>query len=93
VREALADRALIVRAGLIVGRYDSTDRFAYWPRRVAAGGTLLAPGTPEDPLQCIDVRDLADWMLHTTAARHSGTFNAAGQLMHTSATSSTSAVQ
>lgn len=82
VREALGDRALIVRAGLIVGRYDSTDRFAYWPRRVAAGGTLLAPGTPEDPLQCIDVRDLADWILHAAAARHSGTFNAAGQLMH-----------
>ncbi len=79
VREAFADRALIVRAGLIVGRYDSTDRFAYWPRRIAAGGTVLAPGAPEDPLQSIDVRDLADWILRAAAAKRAGAFNATGR--------------
>ena len=79
VRDAFGDRGLIVRAGLIAGRYDSTDRFAYWPRRVAAGGQVLAPGAPEDPLQCIDVQDLADWMLRVAAAGTGGTFNVAGR--------------
>ena len=79
MRDAFGDRALIVRAGLIAGRYDSTDRFAYWPRRVAAGGQVLAPGAPEDPLQCIDVQDLADWMLRAAAVGTAGTFNVAGR--------------
>ena len=79
VREAFGDRALIVRAGLIVGRYDPTDRFTYWPRRISAAGTVLAPGAPEDDLQSIDVRDLADWILRASAAGSAGVFNAAGR--------------
>jgi 2'-hydroxyisoflavone reductase len=79
VRDAFGDRALIVRAGLIVGRYDPTDRFAYWPRRIAAGGSVLAPGAPADATQSIDVQDLADWILRAAAAGRSGTFNAAGR--------------
>jgi 2'-hydroxyisoflavone reductase len=81
VREAFGDRALIVRPGLIVGRYDSTDRFTYWPRRIAAGGTVLAPGAPGNPLQSIDVRDLADWILRAAPAGCAGAFNAAGRQM------------
>lgn len=82
VREAFGDRALIVRSGLVVGRYDSTDRFAYWPRRIAAGGTVLAPGAPGDLLQSIDVRDIADWILRAASAGRAGIFNAAGRQMH-----------
>jgi 2'-hydroxyisoflavone reductase len=82
VRQAFGERALIVRAGLIVGRYDPTDRFAYWPRRIAAGGTVLAPGASEDPLQSINVRDLADWILRAAAAGRAGVFNAAGRQVH-----------
>src|SRR5439155_10157865 len=60
---AMPGRALHVRAGLIIGPYDPTDRFAYWPRRIARGGAVLAPSPPEQPIQFIDVRDLAAWML------------------------------
>ena len=53
------DRTLVVRPGLIVGPYDPTDRFTYWPARIAEGGTVLAPGDPGARTQVIDVRDLA----------------------------------
>jgi 2'-hydroxyisoflavone reductase len=59
VEAAFGDRATVVRPGLIVGPHDSTDRFSYWPKRIAKGGRVLAPGSPSDPLQFIDVRDLA----------------------------------
>jgi len=65
----LNDRALHVRAGLIVGPNDLSDRFTYWPHRVARGGEILAPGDPHAPIQFIDVRDLALWTLVATEAR------------------------
>jgi 2'-hydroxyisoflavone reductase len=73
---AFPGRAAIVRPGYIVGPGDPTDRFTYWPARIARGGDVLAPGAPDDPLQWIDVRDLADWLV--TLAEHgtAGTFNA-----------------
>ncbi|HET7729150.1 MAG TPA: NAD-dependent epimerase/dehydratase family protein, partial [Usitatibacter sp.] len=71
VREAFGDRALIVRPGLIVGPHDPTDRFTYWPVRVARGGAVLAPGRPERRVQLIDVRDLAAFMISLVDA---GTF-------------------
>lgn len=71
-------RALILRPGLIVGPYDPTDRFTYWPHRVALGGEILAPGRPERPIQFIDVRDLAEWALDMIARREAGTFNVNG---------------
>ena len=52
-----------MRPGLIVGPWDPSDRFTYWPRRIAAGGDVLLPGGPERPVQFIDGRDLAGWML------------------------------
>ena len=78
VEETFGDRALLVRPGLIVGPHDSTDRFTWWPRRIAAGGPTLAPGDPEDPVQFVDVRDLAEWTLDATEAGLGGVFNATG---------------
>ena len=76
--EELPGRVLHVRAGLIVGPHDYSDRFTYWPRRVAEGGEVLAPGDPGRQVQFIDVRDLAGWVLDTSEARKAGTFNATG---------------
>ena len=78
VAEAFAERATIVRPGLIVGPYDGTDRFTYWVRRVARGGTTLAPGLPQRRVQLIDARDLAEWIVALLQARRSGSFNATG---------------
>jgi 2'-hydroxyisoflavone reductase len=76
--ELMPGRVLNVRAGLIVGPHDHTDRFTYWPRRVSEGGDVLAPGDPSRPVQFIDVRDLAAWILLSTERRLTGTFNATG---------------
>ena len=76
--EEMPGRVLNVRAGLIVGPHDYSDRFTYWPRRVAEGGEVLAPGDPERQVQFIDVRDLAGWVLDMTEAKRAGTFNATG---------------
>jgi 2'-hydroxyisoflavone reductase len=76
--EEMPGRVLTVRAGLIVGPHDYSDRFTYWPRRVAEGGEVLAPGRPERQVQFIDVRDLAAWALDMAEARRAGTFNATG---------------
>ena len=78
VRDAFADRALVVRPGLIVGPHDTTDRFPYWPRRLARGGEVLAPGSPDAPVQVIDARDLAAWMVTLLERGVAGTFNATG---------------
>lgn len=78
VEEALPGRTLIVRPGLIVGPYDPTDRFSYWPYRVARGGEMLAPGRPERLVEVIDARDLAEWILRMATERATGTYNAAG---------------
>lgn len=76
--ESMPGRVLNARAGLIVGPHDYSDRFTYWPRRVAEGGEVLAPGDPERQVQFIDVRDLAAWVLDMVEARRAGTFNATG---------------
>jgi 2'-hydroxyisoflavone reductase len=73
---AFKGRASIVRPGYIVGPLDPTDRFTYWPVRVARGGEMLAPGTSADPVQVIDVRDLAAWMMQLVEARTTGIYNA-----------------
>jgi 2'-hydroxyisoflavone reductase len=78
VERALPGRALIVRPGLIVGPNDPTDRFTYWPVRVAAGGEVLAPDGPSYRTQLIDVRDLAGWILTMLERSATGTFNATG---------------
>jgi 2'-hydroxyisoflavone reductase len=78
VREAFGAGATVVRPGLIVGPGDLTDRFTYWPVRIERGGEILAPGTPDDPAQWIDVRDLTEWMVRLGESRTGGTFNAVG---------------
>jgi len=75
---ALPGRVLSVRAGLILGPYDNDERFAWWLRRVARGGEVLAPGSPEALVQFIDVRDLAAWMVRSAEQRVAGVFNATG---------------
>ena len=74
--EAFKGRSSIVRPGYIVGPLDGSDRFTYWPVRASKGGEMLAPGTPKDPVQVIDVRDLAAWMMKLAEARTTGYFNA-----------------
>ena len=68
----------IVRPGYIVGPRDETDRFTYWPHRIAQGGEVLVPGDGNDPVQIIDGRDLGEWMMRLAEARTLGTFNAVG---------------
>lgn len=75
---AMPGRVLTLRAGLIVGPYDPTDRFTYWPLRVSRGGDVLAPGRPERRVQFIDARDLAAWILRAAASRLTGVFNVTG---------------
>jgi len=78
VAEAFPAGALIVRPGLIVGPHDPTDRFTYWPRRLARGGEVLAPGDPGRQVQLIDARDLAAWLVRMIEGRQTGVFNATG---------------
>ena len=76
VEERFRGRALIVRPGLIVGPGDPTDRFTYWPRRAELGRRLLAPAPPDGPVQVIDVRDLAEWIVRMVEGGSTGAFNA-----------------
>ena len=71
-------RATVVRPHLIVGPGDNTDRFTYWPVRIARGGEVMAPGDPADRVQIIDVRDLARFCILCLEERHTGAYNALG---------------
>jgi 2'-hydroxyisoflavone reductase len=75
VAAAVGDRAFICRPGLIVGPGDPSGRFTYWPTRVAGNEEVLAPGTPTDLVQMIDVRDLATWLLIAAETRRIGTLD------------------
>jgi 2'-hydroxyisoflavone reductase len=75
---AMPGRVANVRPGLIVGPDDPSDRFTYWPVRVARGGEVLAPGSPDDPVQFIDARDLGAWLVRLVEDRTTGVFNAMG---------------
>src|SRR5215469_6008064 len=72
---AFGDRALLARAGLILGPYEIVGRMPWWLRRLEQGGDVLAPGPPELPLQYIDCRDLAAWLLHAADTGTGGAFN------------------
>ena len=71
-------RALNVRPGYIVGPRDSSDRFTYWLLRTQRGGDMVVPGDPSDPIQVIDGRDLADWIVRMVEANQHGVYNAVG---------------
>lgn len=83
VREAAASHT-IIRPGLIVGPGDRSGRFSYWPHRLAATGRgeeVLAPGSPDDAVQLIDVRDLAHWIVGCAASERAGTYDGVGPAM------------
>src|ERR1700730_15985820 len=76
--EAMPGRVLNVRAGLLVGPYDYSDRFTYWVHRVAQGGEVLAPGQPGRRVRVMDARDLAERIIRMTEIRQTGIYNATG---------------
>ena len=78
--DALPGHAVVARPGLIVGPHDPSGRFGYWPERIAEGGDVLAPGDPQAPVQFIDARDLAAWLLKQAADGSIGTYNLTGPL-------------
>ena len=73
-----ADRTFVVRPGLIVGPYDPTDRFTYWPLRFARGGDVLVPDDLDARVQWIDARDLAAFVVHAIERELAGEVNAVG---------------
>ena len=83
VHQALGDRALVARAGLILGPHEDVGRLPWWLRRLAAGGEVLAPGPPDLPLQLIDARDLARFVLDAAPTGHGGPFNVVSRPGHT----------
>ncbi|MCX4529440.1 MULTISPECIES: NAD-dependent epimerase/dehydratase family protein [unclassified Streptomyces] len=80
--DAFGERALLVRAGLILGPYENVGRLPWWLNRAARGGPMLAPGPREMPLQYIDVRDLAAWTLDAAEAGLGGPYNVASSIGH-----------
>ncbi|HEX4723496.1 MAG TPA: NAD-dependent epimerase/dehydratase family protein [Pseudonocardiaceae bacterium] len=78
VRDAVGDRAFIVRPGLITGPDDGSDRFGYWPARFARGGRVLVPDAPAQPMQHIDVRDLAAWIVTAAETGRTGNYDGIG---------------
>ena len=77
-RRAFGSQLLVVRPGLIAGPNDTTHRFGYWVRRIARGGEVVVPQPPDAPVEFIDVRDLASWMLLALERGLTGTYNANG---------------
>ena len=75
LESAVPGRYVAVRAGYIVGPYDNTDRFSSWVERAARSEPFLVPGESDAPLQMIDVRDLAAWILGAAEARLRGPYN------------------
>lgn len=78
VFESCGEKALIIRPGLIVGPYDTSDRFTYWPWRMKQGGPALIPDRPDQAVQIIDARDLAHWTLDMLEKGVCGVFNGTG---------------
>ena len=78
VLDAFGEHGVVVRPTYIVGPGDTTDRFPYWPQRLARGGETLAPGRRDDPVQCVDVRDLAAFYVTLIEAGRAGVYDAAG---------------
>ncbi len=81
VRDVYPNNHTIVRPGWIVGPGDNNHLFTYWPVRINRGGEVLAPGTPDDPMQVIDVRDLGTWVVDMLERSEAGSYNAVGPVM------------
>ncbi|MFJ8582855.1 NAD-dependent epimerase/dehydratase family protein [Micromonospora sp. NPDC093277] len=80
--QVFGDRALLARAGLILGPGEDIGRLPWWLRRIARGGEVLAPGPRDLPVQYIDVRDLASWLLDRGAEGAGGAYNVIGRTGH-----------
>jgi len=78
VEASMPGRFANIRPGLIVGPLDGTDRFTWWPHRIARGGEVLAPGIPDGPIQVVDVRDLCAWSLDVAEQKLTGYYNVVG---------------
>jgi 2'-hydroxyisoflavone reductase len=78
LEEVLPGRVLNVRSGLLVGPYDNSDRFTYWPHRVAQGGEVLVPAMSDPDVHVIDARDTAEWCVRMMEAGRAGVYNAIG---------------
>ncbi len=79
IEHAFPDRTLVMRLGLVCGPYDESDRTTYWVSRVAQGGEMLAPGEPDQPIQVVDARDLADFAMLALEKKFTGVYNCTGQ--------------
>jgi 2'-hydroxyisoflavone reductase len=79
---AFGERAILARAGLILGPFEDVGRLPWWLLRLDRGGEVLAPGPPELELQYIDARDAAAWMLDVAAAAGSGAYNMVSRTGH-----------
>jgi 2'-hydroxyisoflavone reductase len=79
VRDAMGDRAFVVRPGLITGPDDGSDRLGYWPARFGRGGRVVVPDSPDQPIQHIDVRDLASWIVDAGERGTGGTYDGVGR--------------
>jgi 2'-hydroxyisoflavone reductase len=77
-QKAMPSRTAVIRPGYIVGPDDPSGRFTYWPARFDRGGEVAVPGAPSDPVEIIDVRDLAAWLVHLVEEGTTGVFNACG---------------
>ncbi len=78
VTDAFGERGTVFRLHVVAGPGDASDRFTYWPVRIDRGGEIVAPGSPDTPVQYIDVRDLAEFMILALERDIGGTFNTAG---------------
>ncbi|MFK7959204.1 MAG: NAD-dependent epimerase/dehydratase family protein [Phycisphaerales bacterium] len=80
-----ADRAMLLRAGLIGGDGDDYDRLGYWPMRfdraAHTGRAVLVPDVRDISTQVIDVHDLAEWVVRSAVNGTAGTFDAVGEIM------------
>lgn len=76
--KAFPGKTTVIRPGLIVGPGDLSDRFTYWPARMRRGGEVLAPGSPTDPVQIIDARDLAEFAVKVCEDGTTGIYNCTG---------------
>ncbi len=72
------DRTLVIRPTYMIGPADKSNRFIHWPIRLAQGGEIMIPGKANDPVQYIDVRDVAEWMIRMIEQKKTGTYNAVG---------------
>jgi 2'-hydroxyisoflavone reductase len=78
VQEVFGERAIIIRPGYMVGSYDPSDRFTYYPWRMMKGGRMIAGGRKDAPMQVIDAKDIAAFCVSLLEKKSSGTFNVAG---------------